>query len=242
MKMYLDHQETMAWVDTVTEWLGSRERDVDLFFFPQFPSIANVARKAAATPLGFGGQNIGPEVRGAFTGEVSILSLVQLGCNYVELGHWERRTLYNENDGDVGAKVRLVLEYGLTPVVCIGETSEEVESARRRSHKASQSDLSRPVRSSSKESDSRIRTPVGHRAGPTLDHIEAIHGQVRSAVAELAGEEAALAIRIIYGGSVDLQSAARILALPNVDGLFIGRAALNPNNFIEFVRIGESAR
>jgi len=242
--MYLDHRETIAWVDAVAGWLGSGERRVDLFFFPQFPSLADVAQRVKETPLGFGGQNMAPVERGAFTGEVSVHTLVQLGCNYVELGHSERRTLYNENDEDVRKKARLALEHGLIPVVCIGEAAEQIEEAA----SVVKSQVRTILAGQPADRVSRIilayepRWAIGQDAPAPLDHIRATHNEIRSAVAETAGSEVAEAMRIIYGGSVDLKSGADILALPDVDGLFIGRAALNPQNFIEFIRIGESAR
>jgi len=244
MKMYLDRKATTAWTETVAQGLAQQASTVETFFFPQFPYLSDVQRIAGSGPLGYGGQNMGPAERGAYTGEVSPLALLQLGCRYVELGHSERRAYYRETDQVVSEKVRLALDHGLRPVICIGEDDEDLQEAQeflRRQVPAVLAQL-QPEEIPQVILAYEPRWAIGQAQSADAEYIQAAHQAIRACLAELYGTAVAADTRVIYGGSVDLKSGPVILQQPDVDGLFVGRAALDPAAFLEFVRMGEERR
>ena len=207
---------------------------LSLFVVPPFTAIeatleAIVARGAT---IAVGAQNVHEAREGARTGEVSATMLAELGCRFVEIGHSERRRLFAETDEAVAAKVRAVLDHGMTPLVCVGDTREErdahasLDSVLRQARIA----LSRCTR----EEQARCRLayePVwaigvgGEAASP--DDVATVHGALRERCPDTP---------LLYGGSVDADNAPSLARLEDVDGLFVGRAALDPDGFVAIAR------
>ncbi len=133
LKMYLSHSETVEWLRTVGNTAGAHpgvaSGEIDLFVLPSFTALESAQRLLSATPVTWGAQNVHPEDRGAFTGEVSAIDLAELGCQWVEVGHKERITLFGETTEVIAAKTAQVLRHGLTPIICVGESERSTAEA-----------------------------------------------------------------------------------------------------------------
>lgn len=216
--------------------------DIDVFILPPFPLIKEVATIFKHGNIGWGGQNMCFAAQGAYTGEVPGLMLKELGCQYVELGHAERKAFFNETDQRVNQKLRLCQGLGLIPVLCIGEQKEDLRTGNELN------ELKRQILTMLDSLDPTFIQNVilayepvwaiGQAQTATLDYIEHIHAYLRSLIENHLGNQIANEIRIIYGGSVNPEISDELFQLPNVDGVFIGRFGLDPKNF---KRIADSA-
>ncbi len=212
---------------------------VEMVICPPFTALGTVA--AALAPAGgkvaLGAQNMYQEEKGAFTGEISGPMLKDAGCRYVILGHSERRSIFGESDELIGQKVRAAFGYGLTPILCIGETLDEREAGKtnevnRRQLLAAAEGLT-PEQAASLVIAYEPVWAIG--TGKNCDPAEAQASikAVRDVVAEKFGQEAAAAVRIQYGGSVKPNNIADYMAQPDIDGALVGGASLDPGSFAE---------
>lgn len=216
-------------------------RNVDIVVAPPFTALAAISHEVQSSRVEVSAQNLHPKAEGAFTGEVSAPMLLESGCRWVIIGHSERRQLFGETDAGVKEKVVAALSAGLRPIVCVGETLEERESGK------TLAVVSRQVGAFAAELAARpgvaaiAYEPVwaigtGKVAGP--DQAEEAHAAIRG---QLTGISAELAekTRILYGGSVKPDNAAKLLACPNVDGALVGGASLDAASFLTIVRAAE---
>ena len=211
---------------------------VQIVVAPPFVSLAAVRDAVAGSGVAVAAQNMHAEDSGAFTGEVSPPMLVGL-CDYVILGHSERRQFFGETDESVGRKVTAALEHRLRPIVCVGETLDERESGRaaeviRRQVVAALTDLdpesAAGVLAIAYEPVWAIGT--GRAATPEIaDQI--MGGAIRSTIEAVLGADAASAIPLLYGGSVNPANAAEFAAVPSINGALVGGASLDAGTFLE---------
>lgn len=200
------------------------------------PSISLTAVRAEldGAAIGVGAQNMHPEAKGAFTGEISGTMLAAI-CEYVILGHSERRALFGERDDFINAKVRAALDLGITPILCVGETLSERET--------DQADavVQRQLRGGLAEMSAYdvAKTVVAYepvwaigtgRAATPAD-AQAIIGRIRGELGRLASEDVAANVPILYGGSVNAGNCAEIAAQPDIDGALVGGASLVASDF-----------
>jgi triosephosphate isomerase len=212
--------------------------DRDLFVLPPFTSIWVARDELSGTRIAWGGQDMHEDRAGAHTGDVSAAMLVDLGCRYVEIGHSERRRGHAESDARIAAKVRAALRAGLVPILCIGESARFALPVAR---SAAVRQLARSLAGLRRDELDRVVVayePVwaigeGARAAP-LEHVAALH----SAISAWLRKSGSRHPTVIYGGSVDASNAACVLGLPDVDGLFVGRAALDPATFASIAHAG----
>lgn len=218
---------------------------LDIFVLPPFTSLHAVHPILKDSPVKFGGQNMHWDASGAWTGEVAAPMLVEAGCTYVELGHSERRYYFNETDEYVNKKVLSAMEHNLQTIICLGETAEEKDAGRGDEVLRTQVTVSLqgvPVeRIPENVLAYEPRWAIGQKEAASPEYIQKTHSLLRQVLVDLYGEEIAGKTRIIYGGSVNQENGAEIIAQPEVDGLFIGRAALDPKGFAEMVRIVRAA-
>jgi triosephosphate isomerase len=240
-KMNLTSTQAEAWLRAVVPLLDGLV-DRDLFVIPPFPALWVARRELAGTRIAWGAQDVHPADRGAHTGDVSAEMLVDLGCSYAEMGHSERRAGHGETDDLVGAKVRAALRWGLAPLLCVGEPRPtEIPSAKRLVTRR----LAIALRGLPGEDLDRVVVAyepawaigAGATAAP-LPHIAALHAGIHRALKDRGASTA----RVLYGGSIDPGNAASILATPGVDGLFVGRAALDPAAFAAIAWAGIDRR
>ena len=213
---------------------------VERVLCPPFTALAVVAPVLAGTGIGLGAQNMHWEKSGAYTGEVSPLMLAGL-CQYVIVGHSERRQYFAETDETVNKKTKAALAHGLTPIVCVGENLAENEAGQTaavvtRQTRAAYAGLTagdalktilayEPVWAIG---TGKAATPAGANA------IIGLH--IRGALADLYSPALADALRVQYGGSVTAANAAGLIAQPDIDGALVGGASLKPAEFAAIVK------
>ncbi len=220
-------------------------RDIDLFVLPPFTSLHAAREGLEGSAVAVGGQNMHWDAAGAWTGEISAPMLIEAGCRYVELAHSERLACFAETYDLVRRKVDAALQVGLTPILCIGETAEDKQAGRGDEMLARQLHIVLGGRST-REVLSVIlayepRWAIGQAEAATPDYVAARHSALRAEIAGSYGAEAAAGIRMIYGGSVTPSNGPALVALADVDGLFVGRAAWTAEGFAEMVRIVSDA-
>lgn len=210
---------------------------VTVILCPPFISLAAVADEVRGSDLHVAAQNMHPEAKGAFTGEVAP-TMLQDVCEYVVIGHSERRAYFKEADDFINKKVKAALAHNLRPILCVGETLEEREAGRTAQVLERQTrgglegivDLSRVV---------VAYEPVwaiGTGRAATPEDANQGNATVRRTVASIAGAEAAQRLPILYGGSVTGANAASLFAQDEVDGGLVGGASLRAEEFATIVR------
>ena len=209
---------------------------------PPFTALLAIAALLEGTDIGLGAQNIYWEAAGAFTGEISPQMVAEL-CQYVILGHSERRGYFAETDETVNKKIQAALAHGLTPIVCIGETLEENEAGQTAAVVARQIRAGLAGLGLSDGSALMIAYEpiwaIGTGRAATAEGANAVMGGViRPALAELFGDAFAQSVRILYGGSVKADNAAEFFAQPDIDGALVGGASLKAS---EFTQIAQAA-
>ena len=214
---------------------------LEIFILPSFVSLSTAARELAGSPVAIGGQTMHWEESGAWTGEISAPMLAEVGCRFVELAHSERLQHFAETYDLVRLKVDAAIRAGLEPILCLGESAEDRRMEQ--SDSVLHDQLMTALAGQTAETVPRVvlayepRWAIGVAGAAPPSYVARRHAALRATVAEGWGETAAMAIRIIYGGSVSPANGAELIALENVDGLFIGRAAWTPEGFSAMIRI-----
>jgi len=237
-KMYKTPAETTAFFEKFRPLAGQAEH-CEVVICPPFTNLAAAVAAAQGTRIRIGAQNIAWAKEGAFTGEISGPMIVAAGATYAIVGHSERRQYFAETDETVLKRTQAALEFGLTPIVCVGERLEERESGHTEAVLARQ--FQQGIAGLSEQQFARIviaYEPVwaigtGKTATPEIaaDTHRAIRAQVRAKFGKEAGE----AIRILYGGSVKPDNTRTLMAQPEIDGVLVGGASLDPVSFASIV-------
>lgn len=203
------------------------------------PTIYLDAAQKANSGFALAAQTASAHADGAFTGEIGVPMLADVGCQYVILGHSERRALYGETDKMIFAKVQTALNNDVTPILCIGESDAENQAGQTEAVMAEQ--LSRALTlltSAQKQRMVIAYEPVwaiGTGRTPSLEDIQSIHEKIRYLFAQ--NDDTILrSVRILYGGSVKPDNAAAIFALPDVDGGLVGGASLTIESFEQIIK------
>lgn len=229
-KMHKTLKETEEYLLRLLKLVGD-EPPVELVICPPFTALALAAKVLSGSPIALGAQNGHPQKEGAFTGEVSMYQLADLGVRYVICGHSERRRLFGESDAFVAEKVRAAWTHGLTPILCVGETLEERRAGRawevveRQLRAALEDGLSGPL--------VIAYEPVWAIGTGVPAHPQDAQDMARRIRAWLVGSfgEKGKDVRIQYGGSVKPENAREFLALPEIQGALVGGASLDPESF-----------
>lgn len=212
---------------------------VDVLVAPPFPYLSSVLETAEGSPLKVGAQNCYDAPSGAFTGEVSVGMLLDIGCSHVILGHSERRHVLGETDELINRKVKAALDNGLDVILCIGELLEERKGGTTESVLETQ--LSGGLADVTAEQAAKLVIAyepvwaIGTGEVATPGQAEEAHAFVRQWLGGRFGTEVGDATRIQYGGSVKPGNAAELLAQPNVDGALVGGASLEASSFLPIV-------
>ena len=242
-KMNKTVAEARDLVSTMSAKLGEIA-NVEKVLCPPYLAIPALAEMLQGSTTGLGAQNLHWEEKGAFTGEVSP-GMAKEFCQYVIIGHSERRTYFCETDESVNKKLHAAMRAGLVPIVCVGETLEQYEAG-------FTSDVVRRqinIGLAGVDSPEKIVVAyepvwaIGTGKASSAENANFVHAQViRPALDELLGAQNAGAIRILYGGSVTAANAAEFFAFPDIDGALVGGASLKPDEFVAITKAAASSR
>jgi triosephosphate isomerase len=216
-----------------------------LLVCPPFPYVAAVASLAEGSAVKVGAQNVSEHEKGAFTGEVAPAMLRDVGCDYVIVGHSERRALYGETSEQVAAKFVAAQAAGIVPILCVGETLEEREAGTTEAVVDEQLDA--VLSAAGIEAFARAVIAyepvwaIGTGMTATPEQAQDVHRHIR---ARLAKHDPAIAdgVKVLYGGSMKGDNAAGLLAQPDIDGGLIGGASLKAEDFLAIARAAASLR
>ncbi len=237
-KMNLDHLQSIAFVQKLAWSLKDARHDfatTEVAVFPPFTDLRSVQTLISADKLEltFGAQDVSEHESGAYTGEISAAFLKALDAKYVIIGHSERRTLHAETDEQVAGKVAAALKHGIVPVICVGETAEDLEKQGPSAVPVAQ--LRGALEGASGAKDIVVAYEpvwaIGSGQAATPEQAEQVAAQLRTVIAEVLGDDVAAATRILYGGSVKAANIAGFMRQPNVDGALVGGASLDIGEF-----------
>jgi len=244
-KMNLDRQKSCALAGSLKARVGS-VTDLTLAVCPPFVYLEAVAGVLAGCAIALGAQDLYVEPEGAFTGEVSGPMLLDVGCRYVIVGHSERRHIIGECDGLINRKVLKALEFGLRPIVCVGEKLDEREAGSTQHVVCTQVESAlEGVRRDQMASVTIAYEPVwaiGTGRNATPQQAQEVQALIRSLVADLFDARVAESLVIQYGGSVKAKNALELLSQPDVDGALVGGASLSAQEFVGIVEAARSVR
>jgi triosephosphate isomerase (TIM) len=237
-KMYKTIAETRTFISAFAP-LVSSAKQCDIVIAPPFTSISAAVESAKGTNIGISGQDVFWEREGAFTGEIAPPMLVEAGCRYVIVGHSERRQFFGETDETVAKKTKAALSFGLTPIVCVGETLSHREAGQ--TEKICQTQFAGGFTALTPEEFSRILIAyepvwaIGTGKTATPEIAAAAHRFLRQCAAERFSPAQASALRILYGGSVKPDNIQGLMAQEELDGALVGGASLDPKSFAAIV-------
>jgi len=212
---------------------------VEIVLCPTFTALKSVGDVIAGTQVKLGAQNMHWEKDGAFTGEISADMLRDAGCQYVILGHSERRQFFGETDAGVNRKVKVALAANLTPIVCVGETLEQREANQTEDVVTTQ--ITKSLAGLDETGFRHIVVAyepvwaIGTGRTATPAQAQDVHALIRRVLTKLSNPGAAQAVRIQYGGSMKPVNAKELMSQPDIDGGLIGGAALDAASFIAIV-------
>lgn len=242
-KMNLDHLQAVAFVQKLHWTLKDAKHEdgsVEVGVFPPFTDLRTVQTliDADKIPFALGAQDLSQHDSGAYTGEVSGAFLKKLDCTYVIIGHSERRQYHAESDEIVAAKVKAALRHGLVPVICVGETAEDLEQFGASAVPVGQ--LQAALDGLAAGSDVVVAYEpvwaIGSGQAATPEQAQEVCAKLRDVVAEKLGADAAARTRILYGGSVKAANIASFMRQPDVDGALVGGASLVVDEFAAIIR------
>ncbi|MDA7857986.1 triose-phosphate isomerase [bacterium] len=212
----------------------------EIVICPPFPALSAIKDLLKGSNIKLGAQNMYFEAKGAFTGEVSGVMLRDVGCEYVIIGHSERRQYFKETDEMVSKKLKVAISNGLIPIVCIGETLNEMEAGD--TFKVLEKQVKDGLGGLSPDEVSKLVVAyepiwaIGTGKTATPQQAEEVHKFIRKLLSTIYGEDKALAIRILYGGSIKPANIKELMECENIDGGLVGGASLEADSFIKIVK------
>lgn len=238
-KMYKTTPEAVATAQRLVELVADCAQ-VDIMVAPVFTALDPVSRAVRNSRVALGGQNLHWEKEGAYTGEISADMLVSAGCQYVIIGHSERRQYFGETDETVNKKIRAAIDTGLIPVFCVGETEQEREAGQ------TFSVLDKQVIKGldnhfAKDLGSLVIAyepvwAIGTGKTATKEQAQEAHKYIRSLIDQNVDKKLAQSVRILYGGSVKPDNIAGLMQMPDIDGALVGGASLDAESFSKIVK------
>ncbi|MFA7323662.1 MAG: triose-phosphate isomerase [Candidatus Nanopelagicales bacterium] len=242
-KMNLNHFEALALVQKLAFALNDEDfASADVVVLPPFTDIRSVQTliEGDKYDIGYGAQDVSQYASGAYTGEISASMLAKLGCSYVAVGHSERRQYHGETDALVNAKARAALGADITPIVCVGEGLEIRQAGNHVPFVLEQVEGSLAGFTAEEVAGLVIAYEpvwaIGTGEVATPDDAQEVCRAIRMRIGEIHGAASANSARILYGGSVKSSNIAGIMARVDVDGVLVGGASLDPDDFVGIIR------
>ena len=238
-KMYKTPDQTRDFFQAFLPLVKDHARD-EIAVCPPFVDLAVAIEAARGSNVSIGAQDMHWEKEGAFTGEISSGMLLAVGCTHVILGHSERRQYFGETDDIVNLKLKVALEAGLTPIVCVGEVLEEREAGltedvlRRQCLRAFHAVSAKKAGKLVVAYEPVWAIGTGKTATPQM--ASDAHQLIRGEAAKAFGDEFAAGLRILYGGSVKPENAKTLMTEEEIDGALVGGASLDPKSFSAIVK------
>lgn len=237
-KMNFDHLQAIAFVQKLAWSLKDAQHnygEVEVAVFPPFTDLRSVQTLLAADKLAvaLGAQDVSPHAAGAFTGDISGAMLSKLDTKYVIVGHSERRGGHGETDETVGLKARAAHSAGMVPVICVGETAEDLEAHGAAAIPVQQ--LTEVLTHLPADAEFVVAYEpvwaIGSGEPATPEQAEEVGRALREVLRSQRGDAVADATRVLYGGSVASQNVASYMKQPNIDGALVGGASLKVDEF-----------
>lgn len=238
-KMNLSYKESLRYIKDIKSFLVGL-KDIKIILCPAFVSLVDVKKEIKLKKIEIGAQDVFWMEEGAYTGEVSIQSLKEIGCKYVIIGHSERRQFLNETDTMINRKVQIVLSHNLTPILCIGENLDQRNE--NLTSKILREQLLEDLKIIDFKNNQQIiiaYEPVwaigtGHEA--TADQVNEAVIIIKSQLAKLyPNKDIEKSFKILYGGSVDENNIRSFLDIDIIDGFLVGGASANKTHFIKLL-------
>jgi len=242
-KMNKGPRETRSLISNLRKELPDLPESLDVLVCPPYVSLpAAVDTLKGYSGASLGAQDLHYEDNGAYTGEISATMLDEIGCTYVIVGHSERREYFGETDKTVNQKVKKAVEFGLRPIVCVGESLQQRKADKH----------VKLVEKQVQAAFEGVEQPgmvviayepiwaIGTGETATPEQAQEMHEVIRAQVSRLYDDETAEDIRILYGGSMKPHNAGELLEQPDVDGGLIGGASLKADSFAEIIRVADS--
>ncbi len=237
-KMYKTPADTIAFFEKFRP-LVEKSEHCEIVICPPFTSLPAAVEAVQGSAIQIGAQNIGWAKEGAFTGEISGPMIRAVGATHAIIGHSERRQYFGETDDTVLKRTQAALEFGLTPIVCVGERLEQRETGRTAAVLVEQ--FGRGIAGLSDQQFAKIVIAyepvwaIGTGKTATPEIAADAHRTIRNAVRAKFGKDAGEAIRILYGGSVKPDNTTTLMAQPEIDGVLVGGASLDAVSFASIV-------
>lgn len=236
-KMHKTVAEAVSFVQELKQKTTGTQ--VEVVVCPPFTALASVTEAIKGSHIGVAAQNMHWENQGAFTGEVSPVMLKEIGVRYVVLGHSERRQYFGETDETVNKKVKVALEHGLIPIVCVGETLEQRESGSTEQVVATQTKGALQGLTPEQVGGLVIAYEpiwaIGTGKTASDEDAQQVNNYIRKVITEDFGSATANAVRIQYGGSVKPSNAKGLMAQQDIDGALVGGASLKVDDFVGII-------
>ncbi|HWB38224.1 MAG TPA: triose-phosphate isomerase [Rugosimonospora sp.] len=245
-KMNLNHLEAIALTQKLAFSLTEKQlTEVEVAVLPPFTDLRSVQTLIDGDKLllSYGAQDLSVHAKGAYTGEISGAMLAKLGCQYVVVGHSERRAYHHEDDALVNAKAKAALANDIAPILCVGEGLEIREAGTHVGYTLAQLDAG--LDGFKAEQVERIVVAyepvwaIGTGKTATPEDAQEVIGAIRARIAEVHGAVTAQRVRVLYGGSVKSGNIASIMAQPDIDGALVGGASIDADEFVSICRYRE---
>ncbi|MFN1834342.1 triose-phosphate isomerase [Balneola sp. MJW-20] len=242
-KMNCTPSEAALLLEGIKEKKGEVSEEVDVLVCPPFVSLSMAVNYLHETDIQVGAQNMHFESSGAYTGEISASMIAESGCNYVILGHSERREYFNEDDELINKKIGQAISNDLAPILCVGESLEQRKAGEQKMV------VGKQIRAALEgiNTDQVLNVviayepiwAIGTGETATPEQAQQMHKFIRDLVSEIYDSDVATSLRILYGGSMKPANADELLSQPDVDGGLIGGASLDADSFTEIITIAE---
>lgn len=238
-KMHTTLAEASILVEGLKKALAQTTTERQVVVCPPFTGLSTVTDLVADTAIAVGAQNMHFEEKGAFTGEVSPVMLSDIGCEYVILGHSERRQYFGETNETVNQKIKTALRFAMTPIVCVGESLAQREADETEAFIATQLEAGLAGLTADEVKTIVIAYEpiwaIGTGRTATSTQAEEVCAFIRKRIATIFDADAAESVRVLYGGSVKGSNAAELLAEADIDGALVGGASLTADDFMAII-------